>query len=81
MTGKRGEFLVNGPGHCAACHTPKTILFGDETDKALTGGLVEDWFAPDISNGAADGWRNGAWPMWWRFFPPAATASPPSPVR
>jgi mono/diheme cytochrome c family protein len=52
---KRGEFLVNGPGHCAACHTPKTILFGDETDKALTGGLVEDWFAPDISNGAADG--------------------------
>ena len=52
---KRGEFLVNGPGHCAACHTPKTILFGDETGKALTGGLVEDWFAPDISNGAADG--------------------------
>lgn len=52
---KRGEFLVNGPGHCAACHTPKTLLFGDVTAKALTGGLVEDWFAPDISNGAEDG--------------------------
>jgi mono/diheme cytochrome c family protein len=52
---KRGEFLVNGPGHCAACHTPKSILFGDENEKALTGGLVEDWFAPDITNGMADG--------------------------
>jgi mono/diheme cytochrome c family protein len=52
---KRGEFLVNGPGHCAACHTPKSILFGDETDKALTGGLVEDWFAPNVTNGSADG--------------------------
>jgi len=52
---KRGEFLVNGPGHCAACHTPKTILFGDETDKELSGGLVEDWFAPDVSGGTSDG--------------------------
>ena len=27
----RGDYLVNGLGHCAACHTPKNFLFGDET--------------------------------------------------
>lgn len=24
----RGAFLVNGPGHCGACHTPKNLLGG-----------------------------------------------------
>jgi mono/diheme cytochrome c family protein len=27
----RGAFLVDGPGHCGACHTPKTALGGDKT--------------------------------------------------
>ena len=27
----RGAFLVLGPGHCGACHTPKTFLGGDKT--------------------------------------------------
>jgi mono/diheme cytochrome c family protein len=52
---KRGEYLVNGLGHCAACHTPKTILFGDETDKPLSGGVVDNWFANDLAGGQVEG--------------------------
>jgi mono/diheme cytochrome c family protein len=52
---KRGEFLVNGPGHCAACHTPKTLLFGDERDKPLSGGNVENWFASNLTGSIGGG--------------------------
>jgi mono/diheme cytochrome c family protein len=52
---KRGEYLVNGLGHCAACHTPKTALFGDETDKPLSGGLVDNWFASNLTGSEPDG--------------------------
>ena len=45
----RGAYLVEGLGHCAACHTPKNALGGDESDKALQGGVVQDWFAPDLT--------------------------------
>jgi mono/diheme cytochrome c family protein len=52
---KRGEYLVNGLGHCAACHTPKTILFGDDTSRPLAGGVVDNWFANNLAGGAAEG--------------------------
>lgn len=52
---KRGEYLVNGPGHCAACHTPKTILFGDEKDRAFAGGAVDNWSAADLTGNVTDG--------------------------
>lgn len=55
---KRGEYLVNGLGHCGACHTPKNLLFGDETSRALGGGLVDNWYAPDITNGEPEGLGN-----------------------
>ncbi len=45
----RGAFLVEGPGHCGACHTPKTMLGGDETSHALRGASLQGWFAPDIT--------------------------------
>ncbi|WP_407158660.1 c-type cytochrome [Bradyrhizobium sp. STM 3557] len=48
----RGAFLVNGPGHCTACHTPKTFLGGDKTDQYLRGSYLQGWFAPDITNDA-----------------------------
>jgi mono/diheme cytochrome c family protein len=46
----RGAFLVTGPGHCGACHTPKNILGADKKSAALQGGQIQDWFAPDITN-------------------------------
>ena len=45
----RGAFLVAGPGHCGACHTPKSFLGGDETDQALQGYAIQGWFAPSIT--------------------------------
>lgn len=57
---RRGEYIVNGLGHCAACHTPKTFLFGDETDRPLGGGIVDHWFANNLAGGEIEGlgkWR------------------------
>lgn len=58
---KRGEYLVNGLGHCGACHTPKTALFGDIKGRALTGGTVTHWFAANLTGSTVDGlgtWRH-----------------------
>jgi len=46
----RGAFLVDGPAHCGACHTPKTFLGGDRTDQYLQGSYLQGWSAPDITN-------------------------------
>ena len=51
----RGAYLVTGPGHCGACHTPKTPLGGDKNDKSLQGFVVQGWFAPDITSDARRG--------------------------
>ena len=45
----RGAYLVEGPGHCGACHTPKTLLGGDKTKQALRGYSLQGWFAPDLT--------------------------------
>ena len=55
----RGAFLVQGPGHCAACHTPKSLLGGDKTSEYLRGSNLQGWFAPDITNDARTGL--GSW--------------------
>ncbi len=47
----RGAYLVQGPGHCGACHTPKTFLGGDESSTAFRGYALQGWFAPDITSG------------------------------
>lgn len=46
----RGAYLVEGPGHCGACHTPKGTLGNDQTDRAYQGGSLEGWYAPDLTN-------------------------------
>ncbi len=46
----RGAYLVTGPGHCGACHTPKNMLGADKNSEALQGSQVQGWFAPDITN-------------------------------
>lgn len=51
----RGAFLVEGPGHCAACHTPKTMLGGDKTSEYLRGSSLQGWFAPDITGNESTG--------------------------
>ena len=34
----RGAYLVNGPGHCAECHSPRTLLGGIVEAKRFAGG-------------------------------------------
>ena len=45
----RGAYLVQGPGHCTACHTSKTFLGGDKSSDNLRGFNLQGWFAPDIT--------------------------------
>ena len=51
----RGAYLVTGPGHCGACHTPKSLLGGDEPRRALHGYSLQGWFAPDLTADTARG--------------------------
>jgi mono/diheme cytochrome c family protein len=54
----RGAFLVEGPAHCGACHTPKTFLGGDKTKELFEGSALQGWFAPDITNDSRRGLGN-----------------------
>jgi nicotinate dehydrogenase subunit B len=46
---QRGAELVNGLGHCGACHTPRDALGGERTSRSyLAGALVEGWEAPPL---------------------------------
>ncbi|UCV00917.1 c-type cytochrome [Acidovorax radicis] len=46
-----GAYLVNGLGHCTACHTPRNALGATTDAKAFTGGLipVQNWYAPALN--------------------------------
>ncbi|WP_334119706.1 c-type cytochrome [Limnobacter sp.] len=48
----RGAYLVNGPGHCAACHTPRNALGGLKEKLNLSGATIPvlNWFAPALNN-------------------------------
>lgn len=51
----RGAYLVEGPGHCAGCHTEKNIAGADKESRHLAGGQLENWAAPDIRAGENGG--------------------------
>ncbi len=46
----RGAYLVQGPGHCTACHTPKNFAGADKSGEFLQGANLQGWFAPDITS-------------------------------
>lgn len=45
----RGAYLVEGLGHCQACHTPRNRLGGSKNGEPFRGGRFAQWFAPDIT--------------------------------
>lgn len=45
----RGAYLVEGAGHCSACHSPRNALGGIEKDKAFTGATIDGWFALNLT--------------------------------
>ena len=48
----RGAYLVDGLGHCGACHTPRNALGAERGDAKFAGGEAEGWRAPAL-NGAS----------------------------
>ncbi|NJD33178.1 MAG: c-type cytochrome [Gammaproteobacteria bacterium] len=46
----RGAYLVEGLGHCSACHSPRDVAGGIETRHEYTGAEIDGWFAPNISS-------------------------------
>ncbi|HLS51815.1 MAG TPA: cytochrome c, partial [Burkholderiaceae bacterium] len=47
----RGAYLVNGMGHCAACHSPRNALGAEKNNglNFLGGGFAEGWEAPPLN--------------------------------
>src|SRR5215471_21386701 len=54
----RGAYLVNGPGHCAECHSPRNILGGIKSSQRFAGGPNpegEGWI-PNITQKELGDW-------------------------
>ncbi len=53
----RGAYLVQGLGHCAACHSTRNALGASGAVDDLTGGLmpVVNWTAPSLTDNAQTG--------------------------
>jgi mono/diheme cytochrome c family protein len=59
----RGAYLVEGLGHCNACHASRNALGATAGPLDLAGGLipVQNWYAPSLT--AADEAGVAAWPV------------------
>jgi mono/diheme cytochrome c family protein len=38
----RGAYLVEGLGHCSACHTPRNLFMAEDSTKSYAGGIIQD---------------------------------------
>ena len=76
----RGAYLVEGLGHCSACHSPRNALGAEQQHAYLAGGFAEGWEAPaaDLAFAGADPVERGrAFRLFAHQANPAFTASPP----
>jgi mono/diheme cytochrome c family protein len=57
----RGDYLVQGLGHCSSCHSPINALGGSSDDAAFAGGLIplQNWYAPSLTSNRESGL--GSW--------------------
>ncbi|AUG41172.1 alcohol dehydrogenase [Pseudomonas chlororaphis] len=56
----RGAYIVQGPGHCGSCHTPRGLAFNEKAlDESgapfLAGALLDGWYAPSLRQDANSG--------------------------
>ncbi len=56
----RGAYLVEGLGHCGACHTPRGWAFQEKALDAASGAYLQGaeldaWYAPDLRSDARTG--------------------------
>lgn len=54
----RGAYLVNGPGHCAECHSPRNLLGGIKSGQRFAGGPNPDGegWVPNITQKRLGDW-------------------------
>jgi mono/diheme cytochrome c family protein len=45
----RGAYLVEGAGHCGACHTPRNQLGAEVKERKFAGGETGSWHAPALN--------------------------------
>lgn len=47
----RGAYLVQGLGHCSACHAARNVLGASSDAMALAGGMIamQNWYAPSLA--------------------------------
>ena len=57
----RGGYLVEGLGHCDACHSSRNILGAVQSGGEMTGGLIpmQNWYAPSLTSNKETGL--GSW--------------------
>jgi mono/diheme cytochrome c family protein len=59
----RGEYLVTGPGHCGACHTPRGSAMQEQALDDRKGGaaflaggtVIDNWYVPGLRGDDAQG--------------------------
>lgn len=51
----RGAYLVQGLGHCSACHERRNAFGATRSDEKSGGGRVQGWYAPTLRSSAAAG--------------------------
>jgi mono/diheme cytochrome c family protein len=58
-----GRYLVEGPGHCGECHTPRDFIGGSDKTRWLSGAVAAegDGIVPNITSGEGGlgGWSEG----------------------
>jgi mono/diheme cytochrome c family protein len=56
----RGAYLVQGLGHCAACHTARNILGATQSEGDLSGAMIPmlNWYAPPLNSATEAGLGN-----------------------
>jgi mono/diheme cytochrome c family protein len=51
----RGSYLVNGLAHCGECHNGELLAGSSKFDQSLRGGMIDHWYAPNITSDVRDG--------------------------
>ncbi|MDC0609856.1 cytochrome c [Vibrio sp.] len=46
----RGQYLVDGGGHCSACHGPRNFLGAEIQSEYMEGGNLGEWYAPGLTS-------------------------------
>ena len=53
----RGAYLVDGLGHCSACHSQRNALGASDAENPLSGGVIptSNWYAPPLTSNPETG--------------------------